>query len=393
MRSDRGLSTPGNAVNVPGIGAAGGPSVAVPGSGPSSGPAVAYAPSGGMAGGVAMLLLTMLIWGTQFPIAKSAFEHLDSFHTAAFRYGVGVCGLLLMLLIREGWTVLRFDRQGRDAALIGLIGMFGSPALVFTGLMFSRPEIAAILVAVQPALTALVTWLVRGRRPAPFSLLCIVVAFIGVVTAVTRWDPTLLTASPTELSGNILIFAGCLCWVFYTVASEDFRSWSVLRLTTLTMLSGTLGHFALVIVLTVTGAVVSPGLADWMAARNELLFLAIAGVLVAMVCWNSGTQRIGPLNAMLFTNLIPVITFGVRFMQGYRFHWLELVGAALVIIALIANNIAMRRTANRSARLATSGFVNQGAADKVKSAQADGPGPRSKEFVLPITDTRIRTAT
>lgn len=319
----------------------------------ASGGSVRHGPAHGMAGGVAMLLLTVFIWGTQFPIAKSAFEHLDSFHTAAFRYGVGLIGLLAILLLREGWHVLRFDRQGKDAAIIGMIGMFGSPALVFTGLMYSRPEITAIIVAIQPALTAIVSWLVYGRRPSGFSLACIIVAFIGVVTAITRWDPTLLSASPTELSGNILVFAGCLCWVFYTVAGEQFRSWSVLRLTTLTMLSGTTGHLLLVLALTLTGAIASPSLSDWMAARDELLFLAFAGVLVAMFCWNAGTQRIGPLNAMLFVNLVPVITFLVRFWQGYRFHWLEIAGGVLVIFALIANNLYLRREAAAMAADAT----------------------------------------
>ena len=140
MQSDNVSARPGNTGSVMGTSVSGGL--------PATGPAVVHAPNRGMTGGIAMLLVTMLIWGTQFPIAKSAFDHIDSFHTAAFRYGAGVCGLLLMLLIREGWKVLRFDRQGGDAAMIGLIGMFGSPALVFTGLMYSRPEITAIIVAV-----------------------------------------------------------------------------------------------------------------------------------------------------------------------------------------------------------------------------------------------------
>lgn len=349
-----------------------------------------YDASRGMAGGIAMLLLTMLIWGTQFPIAKSAFEHVDSFHSAVFRYGVGVIVLVMLLLLREGVSALRMDQQGRDAALIGLIGMCGSPTLVFTGLMYSRPEITAIIVAIQPALTALVSWLVRGRRPATFSLLCILVAFVGVVTAVTRWDPTLLGASVTELSGNILVFAGCLCWVFYTVAGEDFRNWSVLRLTTITMLSGTAGHVVLLAALTLSGAIATASMSDWIAARYELLFLALAGVLVAMFCWNAGAQRIGPLNAMLFINLVPVITFIVRYMQGYRFHWLEVAGAVLVICALVANNLYLRR-ASRSA--VTPPATNYLQADQPAARRSQRPGLLSAGVADNLPDTQVRATT
>lgn len=302
---------------------------------------VSYSPPSGQGLGVILLLVTVSIWGSQFPIAKSTFEYVSAFHTAAFRYSVGAVILVAMLMIREGIRVFRFDRQGVEAAGIGLIGMFGSPALVFFGLTQTRPEIVALIVAVQPAMTAVADWLFRARRPSWVSLICIVVAFLGVVIAVTRLSPG-FGQGGGESIGNILAVVGCACWVFYTMATERFRNWSVLRLTTLTMLAGTSGHILLVLGLTVTGLVVTPPLQDWLHVRYELLFLAVAGVVVAMICWNAGTQRIGPINAMLFVNLVPVITFAMRYLQGYRFHPLELLGAAMVIVALCANNIALR---------------------------------------------------
>jgi len=306
---------------------------------------VTYGPPTGQATGVLLLLLTVSIWGTQFPIAKATFEHVSAFHTAAFRYSVGVAILVVMLMLREGIRVFRFDRQGVEAATIGLIGMFGSPALVFFGLTHTRPEIVALIVAVQPAMTAVADWLFRGRRPSWISLLCIIVAFLGVVIAVTRLSPGFGQGGGESL-GNLLAVAGCACWVYYTMMNERFRNWSVLRLTTLTMLAGTSGHILLVTILTLTGALVTPPLQDWLHVRYELLFLSIAGVVVAMTCWNAGTQRIGPINAMLFVNLVPIITFAMRYLQGYRFHPLELLGAAMVIVALFANNLALRAEMN-----------------------------------------------
>ncbi len=295
----------------------------------------------GMAGGALLVLVTVVIWGLQFPIAKTAYAHVDPFHLSVVRYGGPLLVLVAILLLREGMVALRFDRKARLATVLGLIGMCGSPTLVFGGLAMTRPEIASIIVATQPAMTAIVLWGWRGERPDRFSLVCIAVAFIGVFTVVTRWNPRFVEDT-SELLGDAMILAGALCWVVYTIGAQRMTGWSILRLTTLTMLPGALGNFGVVLVLTISGVIVAPSLAQWQAASSQLAYLSCFGVLAAMLMWNAGTKRIGPMNAMLFQNLIPVVTFGVRFTQGYQFSTLEIVGAVLVIAALVANNLAQR---------------------------------------------------
>ena len=65
-------------------------------------------------------------------------------------------------------------------------------------------------------------------------------------------------------------------------------------------------------------------------------------MLVGMLAWNFGTRRVGPLNATLFINFMPVMTFAFRGLQGYRFAAIELLGATLVVAALVANNLYLR---------------------------------------------------
>lgn len=295
----------------------------------------------GTATGVLLVFATVSIWGLQFPIAKSAFEFVDPFNLALVRYGLPVCFLVSLLVYSEGIGSLRFDHRARQASFVGLIGMCGSPTLVFGGLSITRPEIAAIIIAIQPLLTAIVLWVLRGRRPDGFTLACIGLAFFGVFTVITGWSMAFAGES-REMLGNLSIFLGALCWVYYTITGDRFNDWSVLRFTALTMLPGALGHVAVITTLTAAGIIATPALDQWLAAGPQIVFLSLLGVLVAMLMWNSGTKRIGALNAMLFINLIPVITFGVRYWQGVRFTWLEIGGAAAVVLALIANNLALR---------------------------------------------------
>jgi drug/metabolite transporter (DMT)-like permease len=162
-----------------------------------------------------------------------------------------------------------------------------------------------------------------------------------VVVAVTRGEPMHLFAKG-EMVGNLLVFTGALCWVVYTIISEQFRGWSALRLTTLTLIPGTLGIVLNTALAVMLGKSTVPSAAGVWSVGPELVFLSLAGVFLGMIWWNAGAARIGSLNAMLLLNLVPVMTFAIRYFQGHRFATAELVGGAMVIVALIANNLYLR---------------------------------------------------
>jgi drug/metabolite transporter (DMT)-like permease len=300
------------------------------------------APASSATTGALLALGATLIWGTQFPVAKASFAYVDAYHGTLIRYAAPMLILVVALVWREGRHALRVDRRVGRAACLGAIGMCGSPSLVFGGLMFTRPEVVAVIVATQPAMTAVAGWIVHGRRPAPFTLACVGFAFLGAVTVVTRWSLS-LAPSGMELVGDLMVFAGSLCWVAYTMGTPLFVGWSTLKVTTLTVVAGALANFTLVVVLATLGAIESPSPAQWQAALPHLIYLSLLGVLLSMLLWNAGTARIGALNAMLFANLIPVVTFAIGFAQGYRPQAAEIVGAAMVITALVCNNLYLRR--------------------------------------------------
>jgi len=296
--------------------------------------------------GTLFVLATVIIWGVQFPIAKHSFSSVDAFHSAIFRFSLPAIILLIILALREGREAFRLVDDSFKVLGLGVIGMCGAPSLIFGGLMFTRPEIAAIIVATQPLMTVLVQRFLGNVKPSWLSLLCVLLAFLGVITVVTRWHGT-LNVPRTELFADIMIFVGAFCFVIYTVFASRYQHWSSLKLTTFTMCGGAIANSVLVIILVSAGLISHPSLSDWLDVKWELIFLAIVGVLGAMFMWNIGSKKIGPLNAMLFINLIPIVTFIIRYWQGHRFEVIELVGAAMVIGALSVQNIAMRKQRSR----------------------------------------------
>lgn len=294
-----------------------------------------------LATGLLCAFLAVLAWGAQFPIAQSAFAAVDPYHVSAIRYALATLLLVPIVAATEGPAALRYYRAAWPASVLGVVGMAGSPMLVFAGLALTRAEHAAIIVSLQPSMTAIADWWLRGRRPARFTLACIAAAFAGVVLVVTRGDPA-LGLSAREVAGDLLVLVGAACWVVYTMGTERFRGWSALKLTVLTLIPGSLALAAATAVLVALGVARVPSAAQAAAVAPQLAFLALLGVLAAMLLWNAGTRRIGALNSMLMLNLMPVIVFAIRFAQGERFLPAELLGAALVIGALIANNLYLR---------------------------------------------------
>jgi drug/metabolite transporter (DMT)-like permease len=301
-----------------------------------------------LASGVALAMIAVIVWGAQFPIAKSAFAFVDPYHVSAIRYVLGTLLLVPVVAALQGPNSLRYYGRLWPASLLGLIGMTGSPLLVFAGLSLTGPEHTAIIISLQPSMTAIADWLVRGRRPTRFTLACIVTAFVGVVLVVTRGGAA-TSPGREEWLGDILVLAGALCWVAYTMGTELFRGWSTLKLTVLTLIPGSIGLVLATAALVPLGVATVPTGSAMQMVSGQLAFLAVVGVAASFICWNAGSRRIGALNAMLLLNLIPVVTVTIGFLQGRRFVLSELVGAAMVIGALGANNLYLRRTARAAA--------------------------------------------
>jgi len=281
------------------------------------------------------------IWGAQLPIAKDLFSVIDPFTSTALRYLVALAVMLPVLVWLEGPSALRFGKQWKSAWALGLIGMSASPTLVFLGMSMSRAEHAVVIVALQPSIAAVLQWVLQAKRPAGFTLVCIGVALAGVVLVVTKGELHLVETSG-EMLGNGLVFLGALAWVLYTMGTPRLAGWSIWRITVLTMVPGGLANLAVAVCVVAAGSVSLPTVDGLWSVRWSLAYLSFAGVLFSMLAWNFGNKRIGPLNATLFINFMPVMTFAFRALQGQRFSVMELTGAGLVVSALVANNVFLR---------------------------------------------------
>jgi drug/metabolite transporter (DMT)-like permease len=281
-----------------------------------------------------------------FSIGKRTLPHLDAFALGTARYAISVVVLVLVLCAVEGRAALRFGERLGAATLFGLIGITGFNLFIWIGLIYTRPEHASVILALQTPLTALAVWLTRGQRPAPFTLGCVLAAFAGVLLVITRGDPA-GTLHGGELGGDALVLLGGVSWVIYVLAAGRFAGWSPLRLTVLTCIPGFVGLLIAHAVAIAFGVVSVPTPGAVGNVAWELVYFSVGTVVLGVLGFNNAARRLGPLNTMLMLNLVPVLVFAIEAWLGRSFAPVELAGAAMVVGALIANNLYLRGVSTR----------------------------------------------
>ena len=292
--------------------------------------------------GALWLAIAILSWGALFSIAKRTLPELDPFFLGSFRFAIGVLLFIAILWAAEGRAALRYGGRFVPAALFGVVGFCGFNILVWWGLSYTRPEHASVIMALQTPMIALALWFTRGLKPATFTIGCIVTAIAGVVTVVTKGEP-LHALSGGSLVGDLLVFLGAVSWMVYTLAGGYFSGWSPLRMTVLTCIPGTIGLIAINIFTINAGYSALPTLQQVASVWWQLLYFVIFSVILGVLGFNNAVKHLGALNTMLTMTLIPVIVFGIEAALGQSFSAIELAGAGLVIAALVANNLFLRR--------------------------------------------------
>jgi drug/metabolite transporter (DMT)-like permease len=297
--------------------------------------------------GVLFATTTAIVWGGQFVVGKSALESVNAFPLSTIRYALAAALWLLVLVLVEGRGSLRLDGRGWRLFWLGSLGFAGFNLLAYTGLAHARPETASLIVALGPLLTALVLWRRTGRRPTRATFGLLGVALLGVALVVSAGHPSSIVHGAVGW-GEALVLAGVFSFVLYSLGAAEFREMSPLRYTALTASLGWLTIAGATVVAIATGLVELPSAAQLWDVAPQIAYLAIPGAFVAVLAWNAAVASIGPQNAVLFSNLIPVTTFAIEIARGYRPNAVELLGAALTIGALVANNLLARRSQRRA---------------------------------------------
>lgn len=285
--------------------------------------------------------------GAMFPVAHSAFQHIDPFYFTIIRY-VGVSVILVAFLLwKEGKQAFRLEGKGKQLWFFGTMAFTVYNLLIFWGEdLLGEPGImvASVMEALMPMISILIVSLLYKRLPKSFTLLFVVIAFVGAVLVITKGDIQSFLGATSNMFPSFMIFIAVVGWVVYTMGGSQFAGWSALRYSTLSCLLGTGTAVVIVGILTLTGYVSVPSIETLTVTSPHLAFMIIFPGVIALLGWNVGVNILSPINALLFINFVPITTLIISFIEGSTLTVYDYIGTLLIIISLLGNNIYLRLT-------------------------------------------------
>ncbi|WP_261845110.1 DMT family transporter [Aliamphritea ceti] len=287
------------------------------------------------------LLIAAIAWGGMYGVSQTALQYLDPYTLTTIRYGFGALFFCLLLWFKQGRSGFGFDGQFVKVWLYGSCGFCGFSVLLFHGLEYAPAEHGAVIASLMPLISALISWVIYGKRPDPGTLICALIAIAGVVLVISRGEiDNLLQLS--AIKGDLMIILGVTCWVIFSMGITQVPGWGASRYTAMSCCAGLLTIIAINLIAGWRGAAYLPSPGDIRMVSFEISYLILAAGVLAVSCWASGVARMGAINSLLFMNMIPVSAFIIAFFQGKQIAPMELYGMLLVVCALIANNLLPR---------------------------------------------------
>jgi drug/metabolite transporter (DMT)-like permease len=291
--------------------------------------------------GCLFMLAAAVSWGGMFPVAKATLAHIDAFYMTSLRYGITAIIMVAILWAKEGRPALNASGRIGELLLFGTAGFSGFGLFVFTGLRASTPAHGAILVALMPLLTALLNAALSRTLPKWPTMGSIALALGGVALVVSDGHPAALLASESA-AADLMILAGVLCWVIYTLGARRFPGWSPLRYSSLTVLWGVPSILGFTAIAEGLGFAHLPSAGTVMDVAPHLAYIVVFASVVAVLGWNAGVQRLGAVNGVLFINFVPISAFAIQALRGSPLSAAEILGGVLVVLALLLNNLLQR---------------------------------------------------
>jgi len=251
------------------------------------------------------LAAVTMIWGGTFVAGRFLADSLSPLFAASLRFLLASAALLLFLLLARIPLIRPNPQQWLRLALLGFFGIFFYNLCFFYGLHYINASRASLIVALNPAVIGLASWLLFKERLSRAKVFGIVICMAGASVVIASRNPQLLAGNADAWIGDLLIFGCVLGWGIYSLFSKALNhSLGPVQTVTYSILLGTA-------MLWVTSAVrgelsvsalLSLGPQQWLS----LMYLGVLGSALAYIGYYDGIRQIGATRSGVFIALNPL---------------------------------------------------------------------------------------
>ncbi|AHK17776.1 DMT family transporter [Thalassolituus oleivorans] len=288
-----------------------------------------------------LIVLSTLFWGSNFNAAHEVANIVPPLTAAAERFATA----LLLFWGFRWWTgKAESQLQWRDALTLvplGLLGVFGFNYAFFIALHTTSPLNAALIMALAPLISVLLSVFLLGSKINRQQALGIVIAFIGVSLVITGGNFAQLQIAV----GDLWMLGACFVWSLYSVGSKryaphipsmQFARWTV-----------SIGAVALITLALIVEQPLHTIPQLSLKSHAVLLYMSIFGSVLAYIFWLKGVQEIGPDKSAIAFNFVPVFTLLVSLILGVYPDGIQISGLVLVLAGVLAFNGVLAKIVTR----------------------------------------------
>lgn len=285
------------------------------------------------------LAFVMLFWSGNFIVGRAVQGEIPPFTLAFVRWS----GAALLVLpfawrhVRADWPILR--RHWRITLLLGVAGVGGFNAFVYSGLRFTTATNGLLLQAAVPALVLVFNRLFFRQRAPLMQIIGVLASMVGVALIVLRGHLEALLGMTINF-GDVLVLCGVMCWAAYT---------SLLRMRppchSLTFLFATFVIAIVTMLPLATGEFLNGQRAHITPATlAAFAYVAVLPSLVAYLLYNAAVRDLGAGPAGQTITLMPL--FGALLAalllheKLYSFHW---IGMMIILAGIVLGAWASSR--------------------------------------------------
>ncbi|GAA2175373.1 O-acetylserine/cysteine exporter [Agrococcus versicolor] len=280
---------------------------------------------------VALALLVVLLWGSNFVVIDIGLEELPPFLLLALRFTV--------VLVPAIFLVPKPDLPWSTILAVGATMSLGQFALLYLGLSLGMPPgLASLVLQVQVIVTIAASALVLGERPGRVQLLGIGIAVVGVaIVALGR-------SGDVPLIALALVIVSAATWAVGNVITRKAGAASGLGLTVWSAIVVPVPMAALSFAVDGPERIVDALANVSPLGIGSIVYTAVVASLVGYGIWNSLLARHPASSVVPFAMLVPVIGIATSVLvRGERPAPAELVGGAVLLVGIaIANGVAAR---------------------------------------------------
>jgi drug/metabolite transporter (DMT)-like permease len=285
------------------------------------------------------LLVVVAIWAGSFSVIKALLDDgISASDIALLRYAIAAPGFAYILWRAGGLPGLTRGDAVRVLAA-GLLIVGGYHLLLNIGEQHTTSGIAALVVALAPAMTLILAVTLGLDRIRLRHVVGLAIAFAGVAIVVVLGSGSDLSFESAK--GPLIVIGAPLAFALYNVILKPLLGrHDLLPLTAATSLVGIIGLVPFARDSTVD-TVVDASAGE--AAR--LLYLGVLGTLLGYILWSVGLRGIGPTRAVSYTYAISplAVVIGAIVLDETVTPWLVLGGALVVGGIVLTQRASVRR--------------------------------------------------